>query len=186
MGAACVVAGTAGQARGVPPATGCSGLLAAVVRPGALNLRLDPNDGCLIWPGGAPFGSGVADMLTDRLAPALGAPERLRSLHAQNRQKCRQEEGDYWSPQLMLSVSDRADGLLQYTIRVLHGTLEVISDPGNVLGPLGTGAGLWNAATELMAFFDEHAAVIAGKAFLELGAGIGTLGQVMLCYTADR
>eukprot|EP00891_Asterochloris_glomerata_P002074 jgi/Astpho2/2074/Aster-x1034 len=68
----------------------------------------------------------------------------------------------------------------KYTIRVLHGTLEVIADPGNVLGPLGTGAGLWNAATELMAFFNEHAAVIAGKAILELGAGVGTLGQVVL------
>ena len=86
----------------------------------------------------------------------------------------------------MSASPGRADGLLQYTIRVLHGTLEVIADPGNVLGPLGTGAGLWNAATELMAFFDEHAAVVAGKGVLELGAGIGTLGQVIPCYNADE
>ena len=118
-------------------------------------------------------------MLSNGLAPASG-------VRSADNQKCRQEGDDHpYRSQLMLSVSDRADGLLQYTIRVLHGTLKVIADPGNVLGPLGTGAGLWNAATELMAFFDKHVAVIAGKAVIELGAGVGTLGQVMPCCTAD-
>lgn len=124
-------------------------------------------------------------MLSDRLG---GLRAFLRGSDLRMKPEMPRQEGNNlpcWS-QLMSSAPGRADGLLQYTIRVLHGTLEVIADPGNVLGPLGTGAGLWNAATELMAFFNEHAAVIAGKAILELGAGVGTLGQVMPCYTAGR
>ena len=70
---------------------------------------------------------------------------------------------------------------LQYDISLpSHETLHVISDPDGILGR-NIGSGLWTAATELVEFIrakPKH--ILQGQTVLELGAGLGVVGQVAL------
>ena len=56
-------------------------------------------------------------------------------------------------------------------------SLLVVSDPGNILG-YSVGNGLWDAATSLVDYFASRPECVAGKTILELGSGLGVLGQV--------
>lgn len=70
--------------------------------------------------------------------------------------------------------------LLQYSVQVTEmDTLQVISDPDGIMGR-EIGSGLWTAATELNEFFRRKSgSLLQGQTVLELGAGIGFLGQVL-------
>lgn len=91
--------------------------------------------------------------------------------------------------------------LLQYSVQVTEvDTLQVISDPDGIMGRQ-IGSGLWTAATELNEYLRKTSgSLLQGQTVLELGAGVGFLGQVfstlgcaslvclwyglnMMCYT---
>ena len=70
---------------------------------------------------------------------------------------------------------------LQYIVDIGDlGPLEVISDPDGIMGRQ-IGNGLWTAATELVDFLkSKPEALLQGQTVLELGAGIGLVGQVSM------
>lgn len=83
-------------------------------------------------------------------------------------------------PARAFGVNDHRN-FLQYDIPLPScETLHVISDPDGILGR-NIGSGLWTAATELVEFLTakpKH--ILQGQTVLELGAGLGVVGQVLL------
>lgn len=78
----------------------------------------------------------------------------------------------------------RQDCFLQYAVDVCHTqALQVISDPDNILGQ-HIGNGVWTAAQELAKFMRARADSIRDRHVLELGAGLGLVGQVRSCVLA--
>ena len=71
------------------------------------------------------------------------------------------------------------DRLMRYTLNVGHDEqLQVISDPDNVLGQC-IGNGIWTSAHELVYFLRvNHPSAVNNRSVLELGAGLGLVGQV--------
>ena len=70
---------------------------------------------------------------------------------------------------------------LQYTVNIGElESLQVISDPDGILGRQ-IGNGLWTAATKLVDFLkSKPEALLHDRTVLELGAGIGLVGQVSM------
>lgn len=70
---------------------------------------------------------------------------------------------------------------MQYSVDIgQHQLLQVVSDPDGLLGQQ-IGNGLWTAATELVDFLRCRAqSCMHGQTVLELGAGVGLVGQVSL------
>ena len=73
--------------------------------------------------------------------------------------------------------------LLQYSVEVGEvDTLQVVSDPDGIMGR-EIGSGLWTAATELVEHLRRKSeSLLQGQTVLELGAGIGFLGQVRSAF----
>lgn len=66
---------------------------------------------------------------------------------------------------------------LRYAVDVsLSQPLQVVSDPDNVLGGQ-IGNGLWTSAQELALFLRTRPGLMRGQSVLELGAGLGLVGQ---------
>ena len=73
---------------------------------------------------------------------------------------------------------DKQEAFLRYSFDVHHAqALHVISDPDNVLGQ-HIGNGVWTSAQELAEFMCARATSICNRRVLELGAGLGLVGQV--------
>ena len=69
---------------------------------------------------------------------------------------------------------------LHYAVDVcLPQTLQVTSDPDNVLGQ-HVGNGVWTSAQELAIFMCSSKNVVQDRTVLELGAGLGLVGQAKL------
>ena len=83
--------------------------------------------------------------------------------------------------QHMLAVMHENDRLMRYALDVGHNEqLRVISDPDNVLGQC-IGNGIWTSAHELVYFLRvNHPSALKDRRVLELGAGLGLVGQVRL------
>ncbi len=80
-----------------------------------------------------------------------------------------------------------SDGFLNYTLQVGHDQrLKVISDPDNVLGQ-HIGNGIWTSAHELVCFLrNNHPYALRDRCVLELGAGLGLVGQVVACLSLSQ
>lgn len=66
---------------------------------------------------------------------------------------------------------------LRYAVDVsLSEPLQVVSDPGNVLGQ-HVGNGVWTAGQELATFLCSRNSLMRNQIVLELGAGLGLVGQ---------
>ena len=69
---------------------------------------------------------------------------------------------------------------LRYDVDVsLSQPLQVISDPDGVLGQ-HVGNGVWTSAQELAIFIGSRLSLMRDQSVLELGAGLGLVGQAML------
>ena len=81
-------------------------------------------------------------------------------------------------PAESLGIDDERDFLQYCAESPGHETLQVISDPKGILGR-NIGNGLWTAATELIDFLrGKPHLLLNGQTVLELGSGLGVVGQV--------
>lgn len=72
---------------------------------------------------------------------------------------------------------------LRYAVEVsLAQPLQVVSDPGNILGQ-HVGNGVWTSAQELATFLCSRENLMQNQVVLELGAGLGLVGQA--CFELD-
>ena len=71
----------------------------------------------------------------------------------------------------------RPDGLLRYKLSTGRDQeLLVISDPDSTLGNC-VGNGIWTSAHELALLFAQFEHLTRGRCLLELGSGLGFVGQ---------
>ena len=78
------------------------------------------------------------------------------------------------------TLSD-VEGLLLYDVDVYHAKrkLHVISDPCALKYHQSIGSGLWQSSLELLDFFKGlPSTAVKGLHILELGSGLGVVGQV--------
>lgn len=69
---------------------------------------------------------------------------------------------------------------LHYAVDVsLPQPLQVVSDPDNILGQ-HVGNGVWTSAQELAIFLCSRKCLMRDRIVLELGAGLGVIGQAKL------